>query len=588
LPLIPSEPAKAYWTIGIVASVALHASAVAGAVLLADRYARSAVHTEITFSDEASPIATPAPSEAEVAAVSETAQMAEQEKLAPADPEAVTKPASETLQPLQADPAQTAEQETITPLGVEAAPSPSTQTVKPEQTEVAAVSETEPASKPDSEAIQPVESDSLSESVQPEKITGTSPETAQPIAPSEAPSEGSQETATVVSDSDALTASDSTERPASTEPSTIAPPPDEAAERISALEQPSGTPLTSSETVEQVAALTADQPASTTVSAPPESTSESVTSLQPEALQPSDAVVAPTSTAPTKPEVIQPAVGTMDGGAGSTGVAPLPTEVLQPTTGGQGSVTGRDAVIPGVSDTIQPVEQEVETALLVPARPDSSLGTEVDKPTDRYRRIVDFVRQYAGGDCFIALPAMSPDGAVTFQTFGRDKVREEAFKAALSGIDGFQAEVSNGDIADPQCLALSFARTTKRYPGFSLMIDLDEADIASGTRLSGKVLNAGERELHLLLIDDEGKVQSLDKVLEPGNATDRPFGTPLTLTSGPVVTKQILIAVATDKPLAALVGPLDQPATEYFAKLEQEIDATGADVDLAVEGFSVR
>jgi hypothetical protein len=177
---------------------------------------------------------------------------------------------------------------------------------------------------------------------------------------------------------------------------------------------------------------------------------------------------------------------------------------------------------------------------------------------------------------------------VTFQTFGRDQVREDAFRQALFEVNGFEAEISSGNVADPQCLALSFARGAKRYPGFSLMIDLDEAEVASGTALSGSVLNAGGRELHLLLVDDEGRVQSLDNLLAAGDGTDRPFSTPLTLTGGPVATKQILIAIATDDPLAVLAAPVDEPANAYFKRLGQEIAATGADVDLAVEGFSVR
>lgn len=72
---------------------------------------------------------------------------------------------------------------------------------------------------------------------------------------------------------------------------------------------------------------------------------------------------------------------------------------------------------------------------------------------------------------------MNPAGAVTFQTFGRDKAREDAFRKALLGLDGLQAEISSGNVANPQCLALSFARDIQRYPGFSLIIDLDEADM---------------------------------------------------------------------------------------------------------------
>ena len=226
--------------------------------------------------------------------------------------------------------------------------------------------------------------------------------------------------------------------------------------------------------------------------------------------------------------------------------------------------------------------------MLVPARPGSILGTEVDKPSDRYRRIVDFIRQYSAGDCFIALPAMNLDGDVTFQTFGRDKAREEQFREALSGLDDLRAEISTGDVANSQCLALSFARSAKRYPGFSLMIDLDEAEIASGARLSGSVLNADDRELHLLLVDDEGQVQSIDKFLAAGDGTDRTFETPLSLTGGPVVTKQILLAITTDPSLPILAEPVNEPANAFFDKLAREIAETGADIDLAVEGFSVR
>ena len=60
-----SEPAKLYWAIGIAASIALHASGVAGAILLVEDHVRGAAPTEITFSDEASPVATPVPARAE-------------------------------------------------------------------------------------------------------------------------------------------------------------------------------------------------------------------------------------------------------------------------------------------------------------------------------------------------------------------------------------------------------------------------------------------------------------------------------------------------------------------------------------------
>ena len=190
----------------------------------------------------------------------------------------------------------------------------------------------------------------------------------------------------------------------------------------------------------------------------------------------------------------------------------LEPELLRPSSKPSDVEAEPITALPSESETATPVERPVETALLVPARPGSILGTAVDKPSDRYRRIVDFIRRYSGGDCFIALPAMSLDGAVTFQTFGRDKAREDSFRRAIFDLDGLRAEISSGDVADPQCQALAFVRSAKRYPGFSLIIDLDEADVASGTRLSGSVLNANGRDVHLLMVDDEGRVQSADRL----------------------------------------------------------------------------
>ena len=54
------------------------------------------------------------------------------------------------------------------------------------------------------------------------------------------------------------------------------------------------------------------------------------------------------------------------------------------------------------------------------------------------------------------------------------------------------------------------------------------------------------------------------------------------------MTKQILLAITSDPSLPILAGQVDEPANAFFAKLGREIEETGADVDLAVEGFSVR
>ena len=289
----------------------------------------------------------------------------------------------------------------------------------------------------------------------------------------------------------------------------------------------------------------AEGPQRVTALGTPAPAAESIGGTAPETVRPAvpasggPGVASAPSTGAETARPLSPAVETV------TGVPPQPGQ-----PGGEiGSGTGHAAEpSPAQPETVQP-EQPFETALLVPARPNSVLGTEVDQPTDRYRKIVDFIRSYGGGDCFIALPAMDRDGVVTFQTFGRDKAREDEFRHALGEIDELRTEISSGDVADPQCLALGFARATKRYPGFSLVIDLNEARWPAAPNCPARCSTPKGRDLHLLLVDDEGTVQSIDSFLSAGKGTDRAFSVPLTLTGGkPVATKQILIAITTDPP----------------------------------------
>ena len=559
-----SEPSKLYWALGIAASLGLHATGVAGAVLLADRFVAAPVSTEITFTEDASPVATPVAAETETATPAETATVAAAETVAPETIE-VAKPETEALQPVQPEAVVAGEQERLSPSStVEAA-------VKPDAASAEPVASTEVASAA-VPANQSVSSAETATSLPAEPTNAAASDALPPVSVAESAEQGSAETLTATSGSTTVTGE---------EPEAIS---------VGDAEPLSAAPAESGSSAESVAALDASSEAVTGVVAaePSASTAEivsgSTTEVAPSAGSEAVASASADVVSGSSTETVSPVASSEP----SDGAAPtLVPETAAPVTGAAGDTGDATTVPPAVTETAPVVEQPVQTALLVPARPDSSLGTEVDKPSDRYRRIVDFIRTYEGGDCFIALPAMSAAGDVTFQTFGRDKDREAAFRQALLGLDGLNAEISSGNVADPQCMALRFAEHARRYPGFSLMIDLDEADVASGTKLSGAVLNANGRDLHLLLVDDEGQVQSMDQVMSPGNGVDRPFSTPLTLTGGPVVTKQILIAITSDRELPLLKDFVRARAAAFFRKLAAEIDASGADIDLAVEGFSV-
>jgi hypothetical protein len=235
---------------------------------------------------------------------------------------------------------------------------------------------------------------------------------------------------------------------------------------------------------------------------------------------------------------------------------------------------------------LQPAEPPLETALLAPERPGPVDESATVPPPDPYRDAVEFVRRFDGGDCFAALPARL--GGPEFRTFAMEVGRATGFAQAYAEIAGEPAKIRSSELARAQCDALGFIRNSKGYPAFSLSLSLDAPEVPSGSALSGSIFDAGEQRVHLLVVDDEGRVQLADEFVSVASRTERRFSLPVYLTDGPVRTQQLLIAIATDRDLPMLRDAVDQPAGEFFARLAREVAAGQAELDIAAEAFSVR
>jgi hypothetical protein len=637
-----SEPSRFYWAAGIAASLALHASAVAGAVMLGGRYVEPPAPTEITFTDEASPAAATLPAAAEAMPAAEAAAAAE--PLAPSPATAETA-AAEPLKPFEtaaAEPAQT----------LPATAADAVQALKAEQAASAEVAQpivaaapepVQPATAAAALAVQPAATAALqpetaasasaaasaAETLQAEppqvQANATPPEAIQPSGPTEATAGGSAaEKADILVSSDAVSASQGADR-LQASVSVAVSHADEAAERVAALDQaPGAEPAPTATAVAPAAAseVEAGPPAESVPAASVPAAAEAAASVKAEAVQPATTPAASraetAAVVAAAPEVVAAAQG--QGGAGlaetlqpSAGSATVETasalpagaEIARPAASAEsvagvspmepqpaGEAAGVPVVVVPAETPEQPVEaaeQPEETAMVTPDEPKSGEDETTDDPAQHLGRVVNFVRQYSGGgNCFMAVPAETPDGDVAVKVLGHGE-GDDAFAQALESLGDLKTKISSGDVSDPQCLALSFARQAKRYPSFSLSIVLDEAAMAAGRSLSGKVLNPGGLKFHLYLIDGEGQVMAIDRFMKGGETGDRPFEIPaLTLTDGSVITRLMLFAIAADPALPALTSSVDKPIKAFFLELGKEIDATHADVDLAVEGFDLR
>lgn len=204
-----------------------------------------------------------------------------------------------------------------------------------------------------------------------------------------------------------------------------------------------------------------------------------------------------------------------------------------------------------------------------------------------YAQVLNYLRGLPDIDCFAALPALGADGLLRLEVFGPAATGLEAFRTGLEAETGLVPAMVLRPISRGQCATLNFVRATPDYPATGLYFDLDARVIDSGSQLSGKIAgrNADKGALHLLLVDNAGRVQVLDRFLHP----DGRFSIPMTLQGGAVQTWQMLMAVAVPgriELLRGLSGP--QAAAPLFSALKDTTRRNDLRPGVAVMAFALQ
>ena len=263
--------------------------------------------------------------------------------------------------------------------------------------------------------------------------------------------------------------------------------------------------------------------------------------------------------------------------------------------------TLRRAMLPPTEDTLERALRDRPRTFLsdrrAAARPtDPGGGLQAPAPEDStapdqplYAEVLDHLRALPDIPCFAALPALDEAGQLRLEVFGPARTGLEAFRAGLEEETGLVPGMVLRAVTQGQCETLDFIRRNRDYPAFALYLSLSERQLASGTQVQGAVHMAGGRALTLLLVDNAGRVQSLDRFLRDSEDGRAGFTVPMTLQGPAVETWQLLLAVATDSPLEVtqtLSGA--QEAAPFFARLRAEIATGGHSPDLALIAFSLR
>jgi hypothetical protein len=176
--------------------------------------------------------------------------------------------------------------------------------------------------------------------------------------------------------------------------------------------------------------------------------------------------------------------------------------------------------------------------------PQSETGSSPDEKTRA------FINAFDGGDCFF-VDSLRGGPAHAYQAVGDELAPFHRFDSAYASEFGVKADLTVALIARDQCPALDLIRLGGGARDARPRIELDNYTVTRGKPLTGKVSNLSGRRLYLVLVDNEGAAYKLDARQQPGS-DEATFSIPLTPDANSVGSMQVLLALASSKPIPAL------------------------------------
>ncbi|MBS3650132.1 hypothetical protein KEU06_16080 [Pseudaminobacter sp. 19-2017] len=231
--------------------------------------------------------------------------------------------------------------------------------------------------------------------------------------------------------------------------------------------------------------------------------------------------------------------------------------------------------------------EEISTAIAALPRTSVTVDDRAGAAEPNRLPITDFLAENEYSDCLLAIPTGTGPTAASIEAFAVEKSAVEQLGAEYQRLSGIPVTADTRPVSQDQCSALAFARSLAQYPNFPLRVALAKPVIESGQELVGVVSGLRKDTIYLVVVDDEGKAElasSYSGQREP--VVD--FSAPMTLTSGPVSSVQLLIAIASDGPLRTVPHRPGMPAEDFFSKLATEIVVGQRSVAFGMTSFVVK
>ncbi len=220
------------------------------------------------------------------------------------------------------------------------------------------------------------------------------------------------------------------------------------------------------------------------------------------------------------------------------------------------------------------LQQPDRPAPPVPPRPD---------PESRADAITRYVTRYDGGDCFFVTRVKVSDASASLEGLGASAAPFEVLNDAFKRRYGFEADIGLRQVTASQCAAVTFLSRARATRAAAPRLQVAESSLRSGQPLSGSLDDPANRQLELLLVDDEGQVHNLSRLLRSSGGT-RVFRVQLDLI-GTGSQPQLLLAVASAQPISALKQ--EAGSAILFPRVLEEAAGLGVSLGVAAKYFKL-
>jgi serine/threonine protein kinase len=239
------------------------------------------------------------------------------------------------------------------------------------------------------------------------------------------------------------------------------------------------------------------------------------------------------------------------------------------------------ALLPFLNPSKRPiVETKVDPSGPTQTRPSAP------PPVNRTEKIKQYVEQYDGGECFFITPIAVGETRATIEGLGASVEPFSTLDTAFKRDNGFEADITLRQVTQPQCPAITFLGRLRAERARAPRLDIDKVSLRNGETLTGLVDRFGSRNIELLLVSDGGTVQNVSQQLKQGTDA-KTFGIAMQGDGTPGSQPQLLVAVASPRPLDALKAARPVAADQFFPAVLNEAARTGQTLGVTARYFKL-